>query len=85
MNLECLANEILIDLFEYFKIEDLFHTFYNVNYRFNILLLKYFHSYHLDFQSVSKSNLHVICTKYLPLIRNQIISLRFSDDDNTPV
>ncbi|CAF1167079.1 unnamed protein product [Adineta steineri] len=85
MNLECLANEILLDLFEYFKIEDLFHTFYNVNYRFNILLVKNFHSYHLDFQSVSKSNLHVICTKYLPLIRNKIISLRFSDDDNTPV
>ncbi|CAF1165193.1 unnamed protein product [Adineta steineri] len=85
MNLECLANEILLDLFEYFKIEDLFHTFYNVNYRFNILLLKCFHSYHLDFQSVSKSDFHVICTKYLPLIRNQIISLRFSDDDNTPV
>ncbi|UJR20044.1 hypothetical protein I4U23_023178 [Adineta vaga] len=84
MNFECLANELLLDIFEYFKIQDLFHAFYDLNYRFHTLLLKQFQSYHLDFKSISKSDFHLICQKYLPSIQNQIISLRLSDDKYTP-
>lgn len=36
--LECLPNEILLELFSYFDAQDLFHGFYSLNYRFNSLL-----------------------------------------------
>ncbi|CAF1408424.1 unnamed protein product [Adineta ricciae] len=85
MSLEYLANEILLNLFEYFKIEDVFRAFYQLNSRFNTLLLKYFRAYHLDFQSISKHDFHLICTKYFPLISNQIISLRLCDEINASI
>lgn len=36
--LEHLPNELLIDIFQYFNVQDLFQAFYNLNFRFNILL-----------------------------------------------
>ena len=36
--LECLPNEILLELFHYFDGQDLFHGFYSLNHRFNSLL-----------------------------------------------
>jgi hypothetical protein len=35
MNFELLANELLLDLFEYFNIANLFNTFYNLKIRLN--------------------------------------------------
>lgn len=36
--LESLPNEILVDLFEYFDVQELEKIFYNLNFRFNSLL-----------------------------------------------
>jgi hypothetical protein len=55
MNLELLANELLLDLFEYLNGIHLFRAFHGLNSRFNNLLLTYFRFYALDFQSVSKT------------------------------
>ncbi|UJR32272.1 hypothetical protein I4U23_019737 [Adineta vaga] len=37
-NIECLPNEILIDVFEYLDAQSLFNAFYKLNYRLNNLL-----------------------------------------------
>lgn len=37
-NLECLPNEIFIEIFQYFNIKELFQAFNNLNYRFNRLI-----------------------------------------------
>jgi len=49
MKLECLANELLMEIFEYLTAIDLLHTFHYLNSRFNTLLFKYFREYNLDF------------------------------------
>ncbi|CAF2712905.1 unnamed protein product [Rotaria sp. Silwood2] len=84
MNLESLANELLLDLFEYFSSVYLLQTFYDLNTRLNNLILHHFQSHILNFQSVSKYDFDIVCQKYLPSISDRIISLRLSDDDDTP-
>jgi hypothetical protein len=85
MNLESLANELLFNLFQYFNITHLFRAFYGLNNRLNKLLFVHmqFHS-HLSFESISKTDFDIICQDYLPTLIDRIISLRFSDDDETP-
>ncbi|CAF4218428.1 unnamed protein product, partial [Adineta steineri] len=84
MKLELLPNELLLNLFEYLTIFHVFQAFDNINIRFRTLILIYCQKIHLDFQSISKTNFDIICKKYLPLFNHQILSLRLSDDDNTP-
>lgn len=84
MTFALLANELLLEVFEYFNTIHLFRAFYNLNSRIDALLLCYFQDYHLDFQSISKRNFDVICNQQLPFIINQIISLRLTDNDETP-
>ncbi|CAF3894523.1 unnamed protein product [Rotaria sordida] len=84
MNFESLANELLLDIFEYFNAIQLLHTFHDLNIRFNKLIYLYLQSYPLDFRSVSKQDFDNICQKNLPLITNQIISIHLSNDDDTP-
>ncbi len=84
MRLELLANEILLDLFEYLNTSDLFHAFYNLNYRFKQLLRTHIRFYSLDFRSISKDCFDIICEQYLPSTIDQITSLYLSDDDETP-
>ncbi|CAF1615506.1 unnamed protein product [Rotaria magnacalcarata] len=84
MNLELLANETILELFEYLSIDDLFHGFYNLNSRFNNLLTRQFKKFRLDLQLLSKTKCTDICENIVPLVIDQIISLRLSNDDNTP-
>jgi len=84
MNFELLPNEILLDLFDYFDGVDLLHIFYGLNYHFNSLLYKQYHSYRFKFNSISKHNFDIICSQHLPFIADRIISLSLSDDENTP-
>ncbi|CAF3874115.1 unnamed protein product [Rotaria sp. Silwood1] len=84
MYLESLANELLLYLFEYLDGIHLLRTFYNLNSRFNHLLLNHFRAYRFDFRSISKYEFDIICRNYLPSIIDQIISLTISDDDETP-
>ncbi len=82
--LESLPNEILLNLFEFVPPLDLFRTFSGLNSRLNSLTFVRFRNYRFDFRSISKQDFEIICRVYLPLINDQIIYLRFSDDDDTP-
>ena len=85
MKFENLANELLLELFEYLPIMDLFHVFYGLNRRFNTLLNVNFRAFHLDCRSMRKHDFDVICQKYLPNISDRIRSIRLSDDNETPL
>ncbi|CAF4764839.1 unnamed protein product [Rotaria sp. Silwood1] len=82
--LESLANETLLDLFEFVSPLDLFRAFYGLNYRLNTLILGHFRTYRFDFRSISREDFDVICRVYFPLIIDRIIYLRLSDDGDTP-
>lgn len=84
MQLESLANELLLDFFEYFNAVQLLRAFYGLNSRFDKLLSVYFRAYHLDFRSVSKRDFDLMCRQYLPSMVDRVISLDLSDDDETP-
>lgn len=85
MKFDGLPNEIIFDLFEFFNAIDLFRAFSNLNSRFDNLLFDYDQKYHLDFRRISKRDIEIVCQDYLSTITKQIISLRLSDDDETPV
>jgi hypothetical protein len=80
--LEHLANEILMEIFEYLTFTDLLHAFHRLNSRFHNLLFKYFHGHNLDFQSISKQEFDECIREYLPLIITQIKSLYLSNNNN---
>ncbi|CAF1084406.1 unnamed protein product [Rotaria sordida] len=84
MYFECLANELLLDIFQYIDAIHLFHAFHGLNNRFDKLLFTKFKIYNLDFRSISKYNFENFCQQYLPSIINQIISLHLSDNEETP-
>jgi hypothetical protein len=83
MNLESLANELFIDLFEYFSSDHLLHAFHGLNSHFDALLLDYFRIHGLDLRSISKHAFNTIC-RHLSLITNQITSLCLSENVDTP-
>ena len=84
MNFEQLANEILLDMFEYLKSIHLLRAFSHLNSRFNNLLIIHFRTHGLDFQSIFASDFDIICQQHLPLLADRITALRLSDDDDTP-
>lgn len=84
MYFELLPNKTILDLFEYFPFIDLFRAFFNLNSRFNQLLLLRFRKFHLDLPDLSKTTFHHISQNYIPLIIDRIVSLHLSNDDNTP-
>jgi hypothetical protein len=84
MNLEQLANELLLDMFEYLKNVHLLRAFSHLNSRFNNLLIIHFQTHGLDFQSTFKCDFDIICQQNLPLLAESITALRLSDDDDTP-
>ncbi|CAF3290060.1 unnamed protein product [Rotaria socialis] len=81
MYLEVLPNEILLGLFVHLNGTDLFHGFYGLNSRFNLLLYKQIQSYCFDFMSVSKHTFDLICQQHLPLLADRVIALRLSNYD----
>jgi len=83
-NLESLADELLLDLFEFFDTIHLFRAFHGLNSRFDGLLFNLFQAYRLDFRSITKHDFNILCDEYLPQISYQTIALRLSDDDDTP-
>ena len=84
MNFEVLPNEIILDLFEYISINDLFSGFFDLNARFSQLLCIQFQRFHLDLRLLSKTKFNHICTKFVPLIIDRIRSIHLSNDDNSP-
>lgn len=68
--LESLPNEILLDLYEYFDIRELYQSFYNLNHRFNFLLQSLSHlslyyqtpndNYSIDFNMIFSSRVYTI-------------------------
>ena len=84
MRLESLANELLLDLFDYLNTKHLFHAFYHLNHRFKeLIFIHYQLRGHLDFQSISQTTFHVICQEYLPHHLTSTRSIHLSDDDET--
>ena len=85
MKLEDLANELLLDLFELLDTVDLFEAFYNLNTRFNTLLLTDLRAFHLDLRSVTKDRFHRLCQQQqLPIVIDRVVSLHLSNGDETP-
>lgn len=82
MEFESLANEILLILFEYLDVINLFRAFYYLNNRFNQLLIK-LHKYHLDFRSISKDDFNHFYQQHYYLINNRISSLHLPDEVET--
>ena len=84
MNLESLPNGIILILFEYFSLFELFEYFRGLNSRFNNLLYQEFNKFQLDLRSLSQTRFDEICQNYAPSILNQIISIHLSNDYDTP-
>ncbi|CAF4000667.1 unnamed protein product [Rotaria sordida] len=85
MNLELLSNELLLDMFEYIHSIELIRSFYDLNKRFNNLILIHLQTFGLDFRSTSKQDFDIIFQSYLQTIKHRIFSLKLSnDDDETP-
>ena len=81
MQLESLANELLLDIFEYLDTADLFRAFIKLNSRFDQLLYQYsrFHQFNLQF--LSKEGFDDILQHHLPILSEQITFLRLSNDE----
>ena len=84
MQFECLANELLLDLFKYLDVIQLFRAFHGLNNRFDELLLTRLQVYNLDFRFVPKYDFENFCQQYLSSIINQITNLHLSDNEETP-
>lgn len=84
MNLESLANELLLNLFDYFPAVKVLRTFHGLNTRFDNLIYIHFRKHRLDFRESSKQDFDIICRFQLPLIIDHIVSLGLSDTDDTP-
>jgi hypothetical protein len=82
--LEFLANELFLNLFEYLNDVDLIRGFYGLKFRFNNLLYSHLRNYHFDFRSIYKKDFDFICQQYLPSVIHRIQSLHLSDNDDTP-
>lgn len=79
MKLEALANELLLDLFEYFNSVHLIFGFYGLNNLFYI----HFRAHSLDFRSVSKCNFEILYDQYFSFIADRVLSLHLPKDDET--
>ncbi|CAF0716953.1 unnamed protein product [Adineta steineri] len=53
MNFESLANELLLDIFDYYSVIHLLRTLFGLNIRINNLVLEYFRSPVIDFRSLT--------------------------------
>ena len=78
MTLKALANELLLEVFEYIEAAALFQAFHGLNSRFNTLLLTYARDYRLNLRSAFKHRSNIHFQQYLSSIIDRIISLRVS-------
>ncbi|CAF4233614.1 unnamed protein product, partial [Adineta steineri] len=84
MNIESLANEILLDQFDYFDGIDLFHTFYGLNTRFNLLICKQYPLHWFRFCGMKKSQFDEICQQHIPRLTNRVYGLSCAEDNWNP-
>ncbi|CAF1245128.1 unnamed protein product [Rotaria sordida] len=85
MSFEILANELLLDIFEYLSDVDLFHAFHTLNFRIDHLLIEHFQNHkHIDFRLIFKEDLNIIRQRYLSLFINEIKSIYLSNNDTNP-
>ena len=85
MTMELLANEILMDIFEYLSLNDLFRAFDHLNSRFSVLISSFIqYPSQVNFQCMLKNEFDRICREYLPLMTNRIVSLSLYNADQTP-
>ncbi|CAF4955235.1 unnamed protein product [Rotaria sp. Silwood1] len=84
MKLESLANELILELFEFFNAIQLLRAFHGLNFRFDTLLDVHFRDYSLDFRSVSKRDFDLFCQQQLPSLIDRVTSICLSDGDETP-
>ncbi len=68
MSLESLANELLLDIFEYLPAVPLLRSFHGLNARFDKLIFTHFRTFRLDFRAASKRDVDIVCQVNLPLI-----------------
>jgi len=76
MKFEFLPNEIFIECFQYLNGLDIFHSFNQLNNRFNQLIQNI--PLHLDFENMNKTTFDRLCSKifFNPNIKLWIISLK---------
>lgn len=84
MKLEFLPNELILVIFGYINDIELLGLFSNLNARFNDLLCHRWKKYRLNFQTMNKKDMDLICRRALPNIIDRIVALHLSDDDDTP-
>jgi hypothetical protein len=83
MSLEFLANELLLNMFEYPCSIEFLQAFHCLNIRFDNLIFIHFQTYRLDFRAASKKDFDVVYRINLPLINNPIVFLALSNDNET--
>jgi hypothetical protein len=84
MQLESLANELLLELFEFLDDVHLIRAFYGLNSRFDSLIFSQHKRLDFDFRHVAKDDFDLICQHYLPSTVDQVNSLHLSNDEETP-
>jgi hypothetical protein len=80
--LESLPNELLIELFEFLDAVELFQAFYNLNSRFNTLILTHTRAYRIGFSTVFKNQYNHFYRRHLPSIIDRVISFRLADNND---
>lgn len=83
MTLEILANELLLEIFEYLNTIHLLHAFHNLNLRFNTLISIHCRIYHFDYHGMSIDKLNEFFQEQLPLNINRVKSLHLIDTIDT--
>ncbi|CAF1269393.1 unnamed protein product [Adineta ricciae] len=78
--LDQLPTELFYLLFDYFWAHEIFFSFTSLNRRINSIIKSY-HAYHLNFESIRKCDFTQICESVRP---EQVISLILSDKNDTP-
>ena len=84
MNVEQLADDVLLGVFECLDSVCTLRVFSHLNTRFDALLISYFQNHPLDLHGSSKDDFDLICRENLPSMVEHITGLRLSDDNDTP-
>ncbi|CAF3969829.1 unnamed protein product [Adineta steineri] len=84
LRFESLANELLLEIFEYFDVFDLLRAFDGLNSRFNTLLYEHFRAYYLDLRRISSQDFNTLFRNRRVSIVDRIVSLRLGDRSETP-
>ncbi len=79
---ELLPNEIIIECFQYLNVFDIFHSFGQLNSRFNKLIRNI--PLYLNFENVQKRIFDRFCTEIFlnPQMKQHIYSLNLSNKDS---